>query len=515
MSASSRGADADDVLEQNLLKSFDKESVAKLLGKKSLVAKVHEDEVPESKRIKLSDKTCENEKISRITSLEDELKTERVNRAHYEEKSKKLARNLGKAEDVIISLKKKIKEGVVQYSSSKLEQMKSKMLLRIGDIEKDTVEMKGLIAAELKNITDIKTPLENVSKLVEYLQSELESRDEKIKTYEKNLIGKGSIDEPVDDNGENRVDETSSSLKNDEKDSTPDKVMKKCNCTVGSEELKKILDENMATIKKLNDDLTRLSSKNMKLKDKKTRIGEDYDTLENYLTKIELKLEKKTSKCDQLRSENDHLKIEIESLNELNENVMEQTRVLKEESVLLKDNIAQKDEKLARVEFQLSLSKEDLEFELRNSFKVKENELRKELICSKRELKSAFMKINNLLQSNHKLSLKVEDLELEQYSLVRNQKAEMKKVNKIHKAACQEISKKLLEKREDIENNNIVVEKSNTQFTSSENQNSNDEEISSECKPSPHDNSGADVDTTDNITAAVVEELVAVAVNKQ
>jgi len=302
----------------------------------------------------------------------------------------------------------------------------------------------------------------------------------------------------------------------DEKDSTPDKVMKKCNCTVGSEELKKILDDNMTTIEKLNDDLNRLSAKNMKLKDKKARIGEDYDTLENYLTKIELKLEKKTSKCDQLRSENDHLKIEIESLNELNENVMEQTRVLKEESVLLKDNIAQKDEKLARVEFQLSLSKEDLEFELRNSFKVKENELRKELICSKRELKSAFMKINNLLQSNHKLSLKVEDLELEQYSLVRKQKAEMKKVNKIHKAACQEISKKLLEKREDIENNNIVVEKSNTQFTISEKQISNDdEEITSECKPSPHDNSGADVDTTDNITAAVVEELVAVAVSKQ
>merc|ERR1712083_847947 len=111
------------------------------------------------------------------------------------------------------------------------------------------------------------------------------------------------------------------------------------------------------------------------------------------------------------------------------------------------------DEKIARVEFQLSLSKEDLAIDVRNSFKVKENELRKELICSKRELKSALMKINNLLQSNHKLSLKVGDLELEQYSLVRNQKAELKKVEKIHMAACQEISNKLLEKREDGENN--------------------------------------------------------------
>ena len=63
-------------------------------------------------------------------------------------------------------------------------------------------------------------------------------------------------------------------------------------------------------------------------------MGEDYDELENYLTKIESKLEKRTSKCDQLRSENEHLRIEIETLNELNENVMEQTKTFTKPKIL-------------------------------------------------------------------------------------------------------------------------------------------------------------------------------------
>jgi len=511
MSASSVGVDAD-VLEQNLLKSFDKESVAKLLGKQAVVANLHEDEVTDVKRIKLSDEYLDNTNELKINSLENKLKTEKAYRVHYEEKSRKLARNLGKAEDVIISLKNKMRDGTDQYSSSKMEQMRSKMLLRIGDIEKDTIEMKGLVAAELKNITDIKTPLENVSKLVEYLQSELESRDEKIKSYEKILAARNN--EPVNNNGRNRGEPTPLSERDDEKDSSPEGAMKKCNCIHDSKELKETLETQMATIEKQNEDLARLSGKNIKLKEKKARMGEDYDKLESYLTRIELKLEKKTSKCDQLRSENEDLEIKIESLNELNENVMEQTRILKEESALLKDSIAQKDEKLARVEFQLSLAKEDLAIDVRNSFKVKENELRKELICSKRELKSALMKINNLLQSNHKLSIKVGDLELEQYSLVRNQKAELKKVKKIHKDACKEISSKLLEKREDVENNNMVEDKMKRKFNDDKEGLNDGDKISTERESSRHDNLGANADTPDDITAAVVEELVTEAICK-
>lgn len=506
MSASSVGADADDVLEQTLLKSFDRESVAKLLGKEAVVSKLHEDEVTKAKRIKLSDDGLEHVNESKINSLEDKLKVEKAYRDHYEEKSRKLARNLGKAEDVIISLKKKMREGSVHYSSSKIEQMRSKMLLRIGDIEKDNIEMKGLVAAELKNITDIKTPLENVSKLVEYLQSELESRDEKIKGYE-NILAAGN-NEPVNNSGGNRVEQTLVSQREDVKDSSPEaeNTAKKCKCSHDLKELKETLENNMATIEKLNEDFDRLSGKNIKLKEKKERMGKDYDELEDYLTKIESKLEKKTSKCDHLRSENEHFKIKIESLKELNDNVMEQTRILKEESALLKDSIAQKDDKLARVEAQLSLSKEDLAINVRNTFKVKENELRKELICSKRELKSALMKINNLLQSNHKLSLKVGDLELEHYSLVRNQKAELKKIEKIHIAACQEISEKLLEKR-DVENNNVIEDKMKSKFTG-------DKSIH-DSEPSWHDNLDAGADTPVNITAAVVEELVAEAIRKQ
>ena len=237
MSASNVGVDAG-ILEQNLLKSFDRESVAKLLGKQ-----LHEDEVREVKRIKISDEGLDNVNESKINSLEDKLKAEKAHRVHYEEKSRKLAKNLEKAENVIISLKKKMREGTVQYSSSKIEQMRSKMLLRIGDIEKDTIEMKGLVAAELKNITDIKTPLENVSKLVEYLQSELESRDEKIKGYEKKLA-EGS-NEPVNNNGGNIGEPTPPSQRDDVKDSSPEDASKKCKCTQDSNELKEILENNI------------------------------------------------------------------------------------------------------------------------------------------------------------------------------------------------------------------------------------------------------------------------------
>ena len=89
MSASNVGVDAG-VLEQNLLKSFDRESVAKLLGKQ-----LHEDEVREVKRIKISDEGLDNVNESKINSLEDKLKAEKSYRVHYEEKSRKLAKKIG------------------------------------------------------------------------------------------------------------------------------------------------------------------------------------------------------------------------------------------------------------------------------------------------------------------------------------------------------------------------------------------------------------------------------------
>ena len=94
--------------------------------------------------------------------LEAELRTEKSYRAHYEDKSLKLGRNTKKIEDVVISQKIQIRAFKQQPNISKIEQMKAKMLIRIGDIEKDTIETKAAVVSELKNISEIKNPLDNV-----------------------------------------------------------------------------------------------------------------------------------------------------------------------------------------------------------------------------------------------------------------------------------------------------------------------------------------------------------------
>merc|ERR1711872_583754 len=85
-----------------------------------------------------------------------------------------------------------------------------------------------------------------------------------------------------------------------------------------------------------------------------------------------------------------------------------------------------------------------------------EEEMIKELSLSKHELQYANLKIKDLLHSKHKLSIKVEDLKLENYALVRSQKAELKKVKKIHEDTCLEMSNELLlwKKGESVEDNN-------------------------------------------------------------
>jgi len=495
--------DEPNVLELHLLKSFDKESVAKLLGKQNVVTQFEEEKiVPSAKKLRMSEECVKNACESKMSKLELQVKTERSYRVHYEEKSQKLARNLKKADDVIFSLKKKLREGSDEHNSLKIHQMKSKLLLRIGDIEKDTVELKGLIAAEIKNVVEIKTPLEKVSKLVEFLQSELDARDEKIKEFEsgtkrdKIVKEKANANERNNSNPEDGLVEGSSVMA----EAVGNEF--ETSLSLENEELKAKVVEHQTTITELTKDLEMCNRKIGKLKDKKSRLGLDYDDLERYLTKIECKLEKKSAKCEQLDSVKEHFQIQIESLNELNENMMEQTKVLKEESSLLKDSIVQKDEKLARVESQLRMSKEELKLGVLRTFQVKEKEIKKELSLCKYELQSANLKINDLLYSNHKLSIKVEDLQLENYALVRSQKAEMKKVKKIHEDTCLEMSNKLLLRKKggSIEDNN------NTRVKKHRETHSDGKEAEGQYVKK-YQHVELDADTAKTVSAAVVDEL--------
>jgi len=494
------GNNEPNVLELHLLKSFDKESVAKLLGKKNVETQFDEGKaVPAAKKLRMSEEGGENACESKISKLELQVKTERSHRVYYEEKSQKLARNLKKAEDVIVSLKKKLREGSDEHNSLKLNHIKSKLLLRIGDIEKDTVELKGLVADEIKNVVDIKTPLEKVSKLVEFLQSELDARDKKIKEFERALAMRDKI---VKESAKERSSSNPGDGLGEDSSVEAEAVSKKfeTNLSLENDELRAKVVEHQTNITELTRDLEMCNKKIVKLKDKKSKLGLDYDDLERYLTKIEGKLEKKSAKCEQLHSENDLFKIQIESLNNLNENMLEQTKVLKEESLLLKDSITQKDEKLARVESQLRMSKEELKQGVFRSFQVKEEEMIKELSLSKHELQYANLKIKDLLHSKHKLSIKVEDLKLENYALVRSQKAELKKVKKIHEDTCLEMSNELLlcKKGESVEDNNNIREKNFLETLA------NVKEAEGQCvKKCQH----ADADTAISVIAAVVDEL--------
>jgi len=470
--------EVDDVLEQTLLQSYDKEAVAKLLdkGMKRAVAVSQwdqENEVSTAKRTRTSDENKSTEGLfdenhyleSKIEMLEAQLKTEKERRMHFEEKSFKQAKNLKKVEEVVSSQKIQLRAVKNQPSSIKIEQMKAKMLIRIGDIEKDTIETKAVVAAELRNIADIKKPLENVSKLVEFLKTELETRDKQIEEGETLLIEREKNILEI----ESKLGEMSSSLP-DIQTSKSSPAVNECS----EEKVKNDFvyfkfkeEENLVTIADLTHDIDKLEKKNKKLKDKKEVLGEDYDELERYLTKTEMKLEKKELKFERLSSEIESSHVEIESLTELNENLLEQMKVLKEETVLLKDTITQKESKLSRVELKLRLSKEDLKSEVLDSYKTKEGLRKKEATSFRNDLEAANLKINNLLQSKHKLEIDVENLKLEIYTLVRSQKAEMKKLKNAHDASTQQMFKtiKLLriqldaERLED-ENNNFETDKS-------------------------------------------------------
>jgi len=535
--------EAGDMLEQTLLQCYDKEAVAKLLDKGVKGAEsqswwdASEENGPVTKRLKFSSglqerdekssrgskgcqelrglkiragvgqcqayegpelssefeeqeeirrgtlKVLQAEKeylVSKVSMLEAELRTEKSYRAHYEDKSLQLGRNAQKMEDVLISQKIQIRAFKQQPSSAKIEQMKARMLIRIGDIEKDTIETKAAVDSELKNISDIKKPLENVSKLVEFLKTELEARDKKISEYE-NLLGErdkivaeietevsgSSSTFPPNDLNKNSISLEASDGHNQ---GASNRVETKDNGKIFKDKKEFMVEmssdlESSQIVSRLQADLDKLSSKNKKLKDKKEALGNEYDELERYLTKIEIKLEKRESKLEKLSSELESCQFEIGSLEELNDNLLKQLTVLKEESVLLKDTIAQKEAKLLRSELKLNLSKEELKLDVEDSYMQREEHLRNEATGLRRGLESANLKINNLLQSKHKLEIRLENHKLEIYTSVRNQKVEMKRLRKIHESSVQQLSNtiKLLkmqleDKQEGMEVNNNNVD---------------------------------------------------------
>merc|ERR1719318_2088814 len=58
------------------------------------------------------------------------------------------------------------------------------------------------------------------------------------------------------------------------------------------------LESSQEIISRLEADLDKLASKNKKLRIKKEALGNEYDELEKYLTKIEMKLDKRESKLE-------------------------------------------------------------------------------------------------------------------------------------------------------------------------------------------------------------------------
>merc|ERR1712179_65564 len=225
-------------------------------------------------------------------------------------------------------------------TDKKLEQLKSRLLVRIGDIEKDTIEMKAAVAAELKKVKGMKEPLENATNLVDSLQSEWKARDEKNEYYEDTFY-----------------------LPSNSKQDSSTEDATKCRILHSDKGIVNNTEESMIEFKlsnaRLSKDLEKLSEKNFKLKEKKMRLTEDYDNLERYVNKVEKKLETKEAQFAELYSEKERCLAQVESLKELNERESEETRVLKHESMLLKDSIAEKDSKLSRLELQLRLYKEE------------------------------------------------------------------------------------------------------------------------------------------------------------
>ena len=168
--------EVDDVLEQTLLQSYDKEAVAKLLdkGMKRAVAVSQwdqENEVSTAKRSRTSDENKSTEGLfdenhyleSKIEMLKGQLKTEKERRMHFEEKSFKQAKNLKKVEEVVSSQKIQLRAVKNQPSSIKIEQMKAKMLVaHTAPVLVD--DNYDWCVRAVRNITVITVPLYNDSK---------------------------------------------------------------------------------------------------------------------------------------------------------------------------------------------------------------------------------------------------------------------------------------------------------------------------------------------------------------
>jgi len=405
-------------------------------------------EEPAAKKIRLAKDGFDN--VTRcmeleISRLKEKLKTEKSCRVYYKEKSQKLTRKLKEKEDLIISMKNKSGQGSIQRTDKKLEQLKSRLLVRIGDIEKDTIEMKAAVAAELKKVKGMKEPLENATNLVVSLQSEWQARDEKNEYYE----------------------DTFYLPRNSKQDSSTEDATK-CGILHSDKGIVNNTEESMIEFKlsnaRLSKELEKLSDKNFKLKEKKMRLTEDYDNLERYVNKVEKKLETKEVQFAELYTEKERCLAQVESLRELNERESEENRVLKHESMLLKDSIAEKDSKLSRLELQLRIYKEEQSVEVLRSVKIKEENLRKEVASLKYILHTASMEIDTLHEDKKKLETQAEDLKNENYVFVRRQNTEMEKVRKVYEGSRQEMSKKIkslektVENLRDGDNNNHVSE---------------------------------------------------------
>jgi len=387
-----------------------------------------------------------------INRLKEKLKTEKSCRAYYEEKSQKLSRKLQKNEDLIVSMKNKSREGSMQRTDTKLEQLKSRLLVRVGDIEKDTIEMKAAVAAELKKLKVMKEPLENATSLVDFLQSELKEKGIKIEFNEDTF--KLLSDTRQDFSFK---DETNNSILH------PDKgIVNK------AEKSMREIEMNNA---RLSEELEKLSYKNSRLKDTKMRLKEDYDHLERYLNKVEKKHETKEAQCADLQLEKKRFLAEIEISKDFKEREFEQTRVLKHESMLLKDSIAEKDAKLSRLELQLRLLKEEYGVEASRSVKMKVENLKKEVAYLKYDLDTANMKIDTLHKDKNKLEIQAENLKMENYAFVRRQNTEMEKVRKTYEGSRRDMEKKIKALEKTIENlrsgdnNNDVSEEDTLKIT--------------------------------------------------
>jgi len=453
----------DNQLEQTLLQSYDKQAVAKLLDKKvgqQRRAEWGELSSPAPDKRAKNFEGSEEEKeylVSKVEMLEAELKTEKAYRSHFEEKARKEVRNVRKFEDYVRNLKMQLKLANQQSSSNKFETLKSKLLVRIGDIEKDTIETKAVVAAELKNISDIKKPLENVNKLVEFLKTELDARDKKVEEHEIMLVEKDKtildmqarLPSGKSTNVPSEMKQIADLIKcSEELNSEMTKITR---CSEDKDEtilkLKLELKEKTASTVRLTEDLENLTSANKKLVSKKDKLADSYDELDRYLTKTEKKLDKKKTKLEKLTLENESVQSEMESLKELNGNILEQMSALKEESVLLRERIAYKDAQLLRSESKLKLSKEELKIDVLHSFELTRENMRNQIMKKEKDMASLRcemvqrnIKVNKLLDENHTFKIEVEKLKMEINMSIRNQKAEMKKERQLQESTNRQLT---------------------------------------------------------------------------